>query len=82
LIFFELSCIIWYNNQDIPLWDSITVMQRPVKSYYAGAEPAPTAYKILIMDKYISKICKHNVSDNAVRKWAKQYNIDTNRKNL
>jgi hypothetical protein len=23
-----------------------------------------------------------NVSDNAVRKWAKQYNIDTNRKNL
>jgi|LakMenE01Jun11ns_1017448.scaffolds.fasta_scaffold9887178_4 hypothetical protein len=35
-------------------------MQRPVKSYYAGAEPAPTAYKILIMDKYISKICKHH----------------------
>jgi len=35
-------------------------MQRPVKSYYTGAEPVPTAYKILIMDKYINKICKHH----------------------
>ena len=42
-------------------------MQRPVKSYYAGAEPAPTALKVLFMEKenkpkarYIIRNCKHH----------------------
>lgn len=40
-------------------------MQRPVKSYYAGAEPAPTALKFYFMEeenkhRYIIKNCKHH----------------------
>ena len=39
------------TNQIYLLWDSITVMQRPVKSYYAGAEPAPTAFRNFMKEK-------------------------------
>ena len=46
------------------MWDSITVMRRSVKAYYAGAEPAPTALGFIKMnkekDKYITRYCKHH----------------------